>query len=527
MAASGYVASGDLSRVAKAGDTMSGTLELLGANPLQIPEGAADGDLWTSDAEGNGSWQTPAESGGGIPETIVQAKGDLVGASGPDTPVRIPVGANGTFLVAASGQSDGVQWRDLVAGDVPYLNQSTTGSAGNSTTAASAAVAGFAQAAVNSTTAASAAYSATAGSAVNSTLSGSASSAGYAISALNSIAAGSAVNSTTATSAAYAATAGSSTSAVNSTTALSAAYSATALSATNATLAGSAGYVQTASNATTSSSAAYAASAGSATSATNATTASSAAYSSTAGSSINSTTASSAAYAASAGGATVAMGAVVPLTLYNVTSNSGSSASASRSDHVHGVPDGYFHDTPAKRGWSEWNVPLMQPNTAQVFVTGSIAGCSFIAETNNTVTHVGVVVDAVAATPVTGEDLIAVYSVSGNVATQVAITGDLGTWGGTGFQSYAFTNGGFTLVQGTTYLVLLLSVATTPVKLYGPTLNTISYVNAGLSQATQGPWYKFFTNAVSGATGMPSPSFVISSSTMSQTSVLFPWICLY
>lgn len=62
MAATGYGQTADLSRVAKTGDTMSGPLVLDGTPALEIPAGAAAGDVWTSDAAGNGSWQS---NGGG------------------------------------------------------------------------------------------------------------------------------------------------------------------------------------------------------------------------------------------------------------------------------------------------------------------------------------------------------------------------------------------------------------------------------------------------------------------------------
>lgn len=65
----------------------------------------------------NGSaWYSTA--GGGIPSTIVDAKGDLITATANDTPVRKAVGADNTVLVAASGQSDGLQWRRLTEADI-------------------------------------------------------------------------------------------------------------------------------------------------------------------------------------------------------------------------------------------------------------------------------------------------------------------------------------------------------------------------------------------------------------------------
>lgn len=52
-----------------------------------------------------------------IEKTIGDAKGDLIGFSAADTPVRVPVGTNGYALVADSGQSAGVKWSQL-GGDV-------------------------------------------------------------------------------------------------------------------------------------------------------------------------------------------------------------------------------------------------------------------------------------------------------------------------------------------------------------------------------------------------------------------------
>jgi len=62
MSATGYGQTADLSRVAKVGDIMSGPLVLSGSPPLQVAAGAAAGDVWTSDSQGNGSWQPPAGS---------------------------------------------------------------------------------------------------------------------------------------------------------------------------------------------------------------------------------------------------------------------------------------------------------------------------------------------------------------------------------------------------------------------------------------------------------------------------------
>lgn len=58
-----------------------------------------DGANWVSSDDPNA-----------IQNTIVDAKGDLIGASAADTPARLAVGANGTILVADSAESTGLKW---------------------------------------------------------------------------------------------------------------------------------------------------------------------------------------------------------------------------------------------------------------------------------------------------------------------------------------------------------------------------------------------------------------------------------
>ena len=45
-----------------------------------------------------------------IAKAIVDAKGDLISATGADTPARLAVGANGTVLTADSGETTGLKW---------------------------------------------------------------------------------------------------------------------------------------------------------------------------------------------------------------------------------------------------------------------------------------------------------------------------------------------------------------------------------------------------------------------------------
>lgn len=71
-------------------------------------------------------------------DAIFDAKGDLLGASADDTPVRIPVGAtNGMVLEVASGASPGVQW-DLPSGHEFSYAEITSSVTVSATAAASA-----------------------------------------------------------------------------------------------------------------------------------------------------------------------------------------------------------------------------------------------------------------------------------------------------------------------------------------------------------------------------------------------------
>ena len=51
---------------------------------------------------------------GAIDSGIFDAKGDLLTASADDTPVILPVGANGEFLVPASSDTTGLRWVGLL-----------------------------------------------------------------------------------------------------------------------------------------------------------------------------------------------------------------------------------------------------------------------------------------------------------------------------------------------------------------------------------------------------------------------------
>jgi hypothetical protein len=56
-----------------------------------------------------------------IQNAIVDAKGDLIGASAADTPARLAVGGNGEILVADSSTSTGLRWQSTTAAGKNFL----------------------------------------------------------------------------------------------------------------------------------------------------------------------------------------------------------------------------------------------------------------------------------------------------------------------------------------------------------------------------------------------------------------------
>lgn len=68
-----------------------------------------------------------------VPKSVLTTKGDLIIATGSATPVRHGVGADGTFLVADSGQTDGWNNRKLAYTDMWTLPRCTVAASGPQT----------------------------------------------------------------------------------------------------------------------------------------------------------------------------------------------------------------------------------------------------------------------------------------------------------------------------------------------------------------------------------------------------------
>lgn len=65
----------------------------------------------------NGSAWVASDDPNAIQNTIVNAKGDIIGASANDTPAITSVGSNGEYLVADSGTSTGLRWQSTNTGN--------------------------------------------------------------------------------------------------------------------------------------------------------------------------------------------------------------------------------------------------------------------------------------------------------------------------------------------------------------------------------------------------------------------------
>jgi hypothetical protein len=100
------------------GDAIDASLlDLKGGTTGQVLTKASNTDMdfsWVADATG-------------IPATIFDAKGDIIAASAADTAARLAVGANGTVLTAASGETTGLIWATPAAASQSWTLLNTGG----------------------------------------------------------------------------------------------------------------------------------------------------------------------------------------------------------------------------------------------------------------------------------------------------------------------------------------------------------------------------------------------------------------
>jgi len=76
-----------------------------------------DGVVYQSNGSSWGSWL--AAPAAGVPIGVVDVKGDLIAASGPDAVARLPVGIDGQLLTADSAQTLGVKWAAAPTSGIP------------------------------------------------------------------------------------------------------------------------------------------------------------------------------------------------------------------------------------------------------------------------------------------------------------------------------------------------------------------------------------------------------------------------
>lgn len=111
--------------------------------PARLAAGADGLFLKTNSAQPTGLEWAAGGGGGGIPESLIDAKGDLIAGSAPDTAARVPVGTNGQYLRANSGAAAGVDWDTITAAEVG------ADPAGSAAAAQAAAIAASLQKAAN------------------------------------------------------------------------------------------------------------------------------------------------------------------------------------------------------------------------------------------------------------------------------------------------------------------------------------------------------------------------------------------
>jgi hypothetical protein len=90
--------------------------DLLGGTSGQVLSKASNADM-------DFAWVT-SDDANAIQNTIVDAKGDLIGATAADTPARLAVGTNGQVLTADSTAATGLKWNTISSG-MNLLNTTT------------------------------------------------------------------------------------------------------------------------------------------------------------------------------------------------------------------------------------------------------------------------------------------------------------------------------------------------------------------------------------------------------------------
>jgi len=110
-------------------DIDTALIDLKGGTTGQVLAKASNTDL-------DYSWVAQDDSNA-IQNAIVDAKGDLIGATAADTPARLAVGTNGQVLTADSTAATGLAWASAASGSYTLIASGTLSGTSQSTTSIS------------------------------------------------------------------------------------------------------------------------------------------------------------------------------------------------------------------------------------------------------------------------------------------------------------------------------------------------------------------------------------------------------
>ncbi len=110
--------------------TFAGEVRAAITAATEIPSQTGNSGKYLNTDGSASSWQTVDA----VPQTLIDAKGDLIVGTADNTAARLPVGSNGQILVADSTQTAGVKWGAPAGGGglVFIAGTSWSGSAGQS-----------------------------------------------------------------------------------------------------------------------------------------------------------------------------------------------------------------------------------------------------------------------------------------------------------------------------------------------------------------------------------------------------------
>ena len=104
--------------------TFAGEVRAAITAATEIPSQTGNAGKYLKTDGSASSWQTVDA----VPQTLIDAKGDLVVGTADNTAARLPVGTDGYVLQADSAQTSGVKWAASSAGSLTLLSTTTLNS---------------------------------------------------------------------------------------------------------------------------------------------------------------------------------------------------------------------------------------------------------------------------------------------------------------------------------------------------------------------------------------------------------------